>query len=80
MLQIYCFNYTRAGWVRTLRACPPARCVIINPMLDDKYNYLKLSESIATSGQPSEAQFAEIAQAGYQLVINLAALPDGGNA
>ena len=49
-------------------------------MLDDKYNYLKLSESIATSGQPSEAQFAEIAQAGYQLVINLAALPDGGNA
>jgi uncharacterized protein (TIGR01244 family) len=45
-------------------------------MLEDIYNYLKLSESIATSGQPSEAQFAEIAQAGYQLVINLA-LSDG---
>jgi uncharacterized protein (TIGR01244 family) len=41
-------------------------------VLEDIYNYLKLSESIATSGQPSEAQIAEIAQAGYQLVINLA--------
>lgn len=41
-------------------------------MLEEIYNYLKLSESLATSGQPSEAQIAEIAQAGYQLVLNLA--------
>ena len=41
-------------------------------MLEDIYNYLMLSESIGTSGQPSEAQIVEIAQAGYQLVINLA--------
>ena len=41
-------------------------------MLEDIYNYVKLTESIATSGQPNESQIAEIAQAGYQLVINLA--------
>ena len=41
-------------------------------MLEDIYNYLKLSEFIGTSGQPSEAQITEIAQAGYKLVINLA--------
>ena len=43
-------------------------------MLEDIYNYLKLTDSIATSGQPSEIQIVEIAQAGYQLVINLALL------
>ena len=41
-------------------------------MLEDIYNYLKLTDSIATAGQPSEAQLAEVAQAGYQLVVNLA--------
>jgi uncharacterized protein (TIGR01244 family) len=41
-------------------------------MLEDIYNYLNLSETIATSGQPGEAQIAEIAQAGYELVVNLA--------
>lgn len=41
-------------------------------MLEGIYNYLKLTETIATSGQPSEAQIAEIAQAGYELVVNLA--------
>lgn len=41
-------------------------------MLEEIYNYLKLSETLATSGQPSEAQIGEIARAGYQLVINLA--------
>jgi len=41
-------------------------------MLEDIYNYLELSESIATSGQPSESQIADIAETGYQLVINLA--------
>jgi len=41
-------------------------------VLEDIYNYLRLTDSIATAGQPNEAQIAEIAQAGYQLVINLA--------
>lgn len=51
-------------------------------MLTDIYNYLELDEFTATSGQPSQAQIAEIAAAGYQVVINLAlassdnALPD----
>ncbi|MEW5867744.1 MAG: protein tyrosine phosphatase family protein [Chloroflexota bacterium] len=41
-------------------------------MLTDIYNYLELDDWIATSGQPSEAQMAEIAVAGYQVMINLA--------
>jgi uncharacterized protein (TIGR01244 family) len=41
-------------------------------MLDDIYNYLPLTENLATSGQPTAPQMAEIAAAGYQLVINLA--------
>lgn len=51
-------------------------------MLSDIYNFLQLEENLATSGQPSEAQLAEIAAAGYEVVINLGlagaeyALPD----
>jgi uncharacterized protein (TIGR01244 family) len=41
-------------------------------MLEDIYNYLQLNESIATSGQPTKAQIVEIAQAGYEVVVNLA--------
>lgn len=41
-------------------------------MLEDIYNYLQLTESIATSGQPTEAQIEEIAKAGYEVVVNLA--------
>lgn len=46
-------------------------------MIEDIYNYLKLSDDIATSGQPTAAQIAEIAAAGYQTVINL--LPPESN-
>lgn len=48
----------------------------------DIYNYLQLSERIATAGQPNASQYRAIAEAGYQTVINLAltestnALPD----
>lgn len=35
-------------------------------------NYIKINESIATSGQPSKEEFEHIAQAGYEMVINLA--------
>lgn len=40
--------------------------------LNDIYNYLQLTDNLATAGQPSEAQLADVAQAGFQLVINLA--------
>ena len=35
-------------------------------------NYVQLSPNIATSGQPTEAQFMEISKAGYVAVVNLA--------
>ncbi len=47
--------------------------------LDNIYHYLKLSEAIATSGQPTEEQFPAIKEAGYQVVVNLA-LPTSANA
>jgi len=48
-----------------------------NP-IEDIYNFLKLSDTIATAGQPTEEQFSAI-KAGYQVVVNLA-LPDSPNA
>ncbi|WP_017314339.1 protein tyrosine phosphatase family protein [Mastigocladopsis repens] len=50
--------------------------------IEDIYNFLKISDSMATSGQPTKEQFSAIKQAGYQTVVNLAlaestnALPD----
>jgi protein tyrosine phosphatase (PTP) superfamily phosphohydrolase (DUF442 family) len=40
--------------------------------LGDIFNFLKISESIATAGQPTEAQLSSVKNAGYQLIINLA--------
>lgn len=48
-------------------------------MLDDITNYYQMTERVATSGQPTEAQFSAIAAADFDLVINLA-MPDGDNA
>ena len=42
-------------------------------------NYYQVSPQLATSGQPSRSQFQEIADAGYDAVINLA-LPTSDNA
>jgi protein tyrosine phosphatase (PTP) superfamily phosphohydrolase (DUF442 family) len=42
-------------------------------------NYINVSRRIASSGQPDEHQFKDIAQAGYQVVINLA-MPNSDNA
>ena len=50
--------------------------------LDGIFNFLPLGDSILTSGQPTEAQFELLRDAGYRQVINLAphdaenALPD----
>ena len=40
--------------------------------LENIDNFLQINDSLATSGQPTEAQFYEIKNAGYQTVINLA--------
>lgn len=47
--------------------------------VDGICNYRCLSDRVGTAGQPLPAQFAAIAAAGYQVVINLA-LPDSTNA
>jgi protein tyrosine phosphatase (PTP) superfamily phosphohydrolase (DUF442 family) len=43
------------------------------------YNYLEIEENLATSGQPTEEQIADIAAAGFGVVVNLA-LPTSTNA
>lgn len=40
--------------------------------LDDIYNYLEISDSVSTSGQPTEQQFALVKAAGFDDIINLA--------
>jgi uncharacterized protein (TIGR01244 family) len=40
--------------------------------LEDIYNFIQISDVLATSGQPTEAQMNEIAAAGYKVVVNLA--------
>lgn len=47
--------------------------------MKDIFNFLQVSDRIATSGQPTVAQFASIANAGYRVVVNLA-LPTSTNA
>lgn len=42
-------------------------------------NFLKISENIGTAGQPTEAQFLAIKEAGYEVVVNLA-MPNSTNA
>ncbi|MBD0263842.1 MAG: protein tyrosine phosphatase family protein [Tolypothrix sp. Co-bin9] len=47
--------------------------------MEDIYNFLKLSDTIASSGQPTQEQFQAIKAAGYQVIVNLA-LPESPNA
>lgn len=47
--------------------------------IEDIYNYIKISDFLATSGQPTIQEFPAIQQAGYQIVVNLA-LPESTNA
>ncbi len=42
-------------------------------------NYVRMTDDIGSSGQPTREQFADIAAAGYQVVINLA-LPSSDHA
>ena len=47
--------------------------------IEEITNYKAVSETLASSGQPEEQQFKEIAQAGFDVVINLA-MPNSDNA
>ncbi len=53
--------------------------------IEDITNYIQVSDRIASSGQPNDHQFKNIADAKYQVVINLAmpnsdnAIPEEGN-
>ena len=47
--------------------------------VQDILNFVQLTPRVGTSGQPTPAQFAEIAAAGYAAVVNLA-LPVSDNA
>jgi len=44
----------------------------MSKQIEDIYNFLKVSDSIATSGQPSTEQFEAIKNSEYQVVVNLA--------
>lgn len=39
--------------------------------VENIYNFLQISNLIATSGQPTEEQFSVVKNSGYQVVINL---------
>ena len=47
--------------------------------VQDILNFVQLTDRVGTSGQPTPAQFADIAAAGYRAVVNLA-LPNSDNA
>ena len=60
----------------------PRNFVYINELrvaIENITNYIRISDRIASSGQPEEQQFKDIAQAGFQVVINLA-MPNSDNA
>lgn len=62
---------TSIGFVWTLcRKLLPAR--FADTSIDSIYNYLPISQNLATSGQPTEAQLQSIAASGYKHIINLA--------
>ena len=44
----------------------------------ETYNFRPVDETLATAGQPTEAQFRSIAEHGFEVVINLA--PNAGEA
>ena len=43
--------------------------------MEGVYNFIAVDDRVATAGQPTEAQFRALRDAGYEVVINLA--PDG---
>ena len=43
-------------------------------MLDEIKNFIAVSDRLGTAGQPSEAQLRDVADAGYDVVVNLGLL------
>ena len=43
-----------------------------DPQLAEIYNYRRIDDTLATSGQPSVAQLSAVARAGFEVVVNLA--------
>ena len=56
-----------------------SRIIFMRESIEQIYNFLQLSDRIATAGQPTLAQYPTIVTADYQIVINLA-LKDSSNA
>lgn len=52
---------------------------MVSDQLEEIYNFLKISDSIATAGQPTADQFGAVKAADYQVIVNLA-LPTSTNA
>ena len=57
----------------------PSALRMVEASIAQIYNFLKLSDTVATAGQPTAAQINAIHNAGYRVVINLA-LPNSANA
>jgi protein tyrosine phosphatase (PTP) superfamily phosphohydrolase (DUF442 family) len=47
--------------------------------IEEIINHKTISETLSSSGQPDEIQFKDIAQTGFEVVINLA-MPNSDNA
>lgn len=47
---------------------------IMGKQVEDIFNFLQISDVIATAGQPTEQQIGAIKEAGYRVLINLAPL------
>ena len=60
------WRYQLSVWRRRFNISPRAK------QLSDIVNYLSISDTLASSGQPARNQFDLIQQAGYTTVINLA--------
>jgi protein tyrosine phosphatase (PTP) superfamily phosphohydrolase (DUF442 family) len=52
---------------------------MLSKTLNGILNYMPISDTIGTAGQPTPEQFADIRAAGYEVVVNLA-MPDSTNA
>lgn len=63
------WNSVRSGLGFTRHLLRPSRHA---DNLEQIFNFLALSPTLASSGQPTEVQFKRIARAGFTIVINLA--------
>ncbi|KGD62659.1 hypothetical protein Y5S_03614 [Alcanivorax nanhaiticus] len=75
LIQLFDFRYFN-GW-NSLRSSVGFTRSLFMPgssadSLEQIFNFLPLSSTLASSGQPSEEQFKRIAKAGFRTVVNLA--------